>query len=259
MLSYPMRRLIFGLALLPTVAIAQFDELSFCEDVIPIASQSDRTEDELSFMITDIVTSELEPLFVDEAFDAELQESLIHHATVQIAMCFVVGPSDSLDVERAMTILEASADAGYSPAIHQLASLRVFMSDNGELQRSGFLALKREADAGSAYSAGKLGHAYALGRGTERNVALALEHYTMAANAGMTSWQYELAHVYEQGYFGLAIDRQQADYWRNYQPKVHLEVYECVVANGYARGTFPENREVQEEFAEACQRAAQSE
>ena len=151
-----------------------------------------------------------------------------------------------------MAVLEGPASSGDSGAAHMLASIQVFRSDDPKLQRKGFLTLKQEADDGSAYSAGKLGWAYALGRGTEKSEKRALEQYFIAAKAGMTYWQFLLAHVYEQGYYGQPVDPERAEYWRTYEPKIHIAKYECEIAQDYERGIFPANEQLQKQYMDAC-------
>jgi len=68
----------------------------------------------------------------------------------------------------------------------------------------------------------------------------------------MTYWQYLLAHAYEKGYLGLAIDEQRANYWRDHKPKVHVALYECWVAIYYADGTFPKNEELRVNYQKVC-------
>ena len=151
-----------------------------------------------------------------------------------------------------MAILEIPASEGHEGSAHMLASMQLFQSDDPVLQSRGFSVLQKEAQEGSAYSSGKLGWAYAMGVGTEKDEQRALELYFIAANAGMTYWQYLLAHAYEQGYYGLPVDQERAEYWREFEPKSHITAYECEIASNYERGLYPPNSELEQRYKEGC-------
>jgi TPR repeat protein len=134
-----------------------------------------------------------------------------------------------------------------------IASIDVFQSDDPARQKAGFQVLESEyVDQDSGYAAGKLGWAYQRGLGVEENLDKALELYNIAAEQGMTYWQYLLSHAYERGYLGLDIDTERAQYWREFKPKVHIAQYECWVAIYYQDGTFPVNEELAAEYQEIC-------
>lgn len=124
---------------------------------------------------------------------------------------------------------------------HAEASRKLFQSKNEKEQKEGFLYLQREANEGSAYSTGKIGWAYQMGFGVDKNISKAKKLYESAAKSGMTYWQFLLAHAHEQGYLGFSKSEEKYQYWLNYQPKVHLDKYECWVANYYEMGIFPKN------------------
>lgn len=142
-------------------------------------------------------------------------------------------------------------------AAHVLASLRVFALDDPKAQEIGFRELMAEYQDGGVYAAGKLGWAYQRGRGVEADLARAIEFYEVAARGGMTYWQILLSHAYEQGYLGLPQSDQQAAYWREMKPKVHLAVHECWVAAYYGDGTFPGGEARQSQYADACSQSGQ--
>ena len=171
---------------------------------------------------------------------------------MNIADCYMTGRGTDRDIQKAMAVLEIPARSGHENSAHMLASMQLFQSNDPELQRRGFLVLQQEADDGSAYSAGKVGWAYAMGWGTEKDEQRALKQYFIAANAGMTYWQYLLAHAYELGYYGLPVDLEQAEHWRNLKPKIHIAIYECEIAGSYERGLFPTNLKLQRQFRDAC-------
>lgn len=124
---------------------------------------------------------------------------------------------------------------------HVEASKKLFQSNNEKDQKEGFIYLHRESDEGSAYSTGKIGWAYQMGFGVQKDLAKAKQLYESAAKSGMTYWQYLLAHAYEQGYLGFTKSEEKYQYWLNYEPKIHTAKYECWVANYYDMGIFPKS------------------
>ena len=241
------------LSILPIAGVAQLADDRFCQNLAtfehlsPEEYESYEKWSEEYFLEAFAAHTEL-----DQASDLMPDGWLKNQIATSIADCYLTGRGTDKDVRKAMSILEAPASTGYEVAVHMLASLQVFSSDDPALQREGFLTLQQVANNGSAYSAGQLGWAYALGRGTEKNEQRALEQYFIAAKAGMTYWQFLLAHAYEQGYYGLPIDPDKAKYWREFKPKVHTAKYECQVAQNYERGTFPANEELHKKYLDAC-------
>lgn len=184
----------------------------------------------------------------------DFEEGWLRHGLIeQIADCYARGIGTDKDIEKAMALLELPAREGSSQAQHYLASLRVFDTDDPELQRMGFEVLESEyVESGSAFAAGKVGFAYQKGLGVEPDQEKATELYEYAARNGMTYWQYLLAHAYEKGYLGLEVDEERSAYWLTYEPKVHRVAYECLVAVYYADGTFPENEELKSRYRKTC-------
>ena len=142
---------------------------------------------------------------------------------------------------------------GHDSAAHMLASMRVFSSNDPEGRRKGFSRLEKEYKDGSAYSAGKLGWAYQRGLGADANLERAIELYEEAARRGMTYWQFLLAHAHEEGYLGFPPSEERAEYWLAMEPKIHIDKYECWVANYYRDGIFPSNEEKLAEYANICE------
>ena len=240
------------LVLLPSICVSQPTISQICSDFQEFESQYTKPKHEIAEVVSDFLDSRIAVETDQESvlYDPSLLKRL--YSSIELAECFSIGPLDRRDNHKAMAILQSPAEAGNKTAIHSLASLQVFATDNRRLQEVGFETLKKEANAGSAYSTGKLGKAYALGRGTKRDPEKALENYFKAARAGMTYWQYLLAHSYEHGYYGLPIDEEQAKYWRELQPKTHYLKYECVIAGDYKLGIFPRDEELLEKFTRAC-------
>ena len=240
---------------MPVIGTAQLAPDEFCEDLSTYERLTPEEYESLQQWGEDYIDTILASDSQDGRLsDAIPEDWLRSQIAKHVADCYLTGRGTERDIEKAMAVLDIPAKSADSGSAHMLASMRVFKSDDPELQRKGFLTLKQEADSGSAYSAGKLGWAYALGRGTEKNEQRALEQYFIAANAGMTYWQFLLAHAYEQGYYGLPIDPDQTKYWREFEPKIHIAKYECEIAGNYERGTFPANEELHKQYLDACKK-----
>jgi len=244
------------LVVLPPIVVAQRASDEFCENLEAFESLSPDEYESLgqwSDEYLDAILADQPPL--TDATDDMPEDWLRYSVATQIADCYMTGRGTKRDIYKAIAVLEIPAKAGHENSAHMLASVQVFQSEDPELQRRGFLALQDEAQSGNAYSAGKVGWAYAMGWGTDKDERLALEQYFIAARAGMTSWQYLLAHAYEQGYYGLPVDQERAAYWREFEPRIHIANYECEIAGSYERGLFPPNPEVQERYRTECNKA----
>lgn len=238
---------------LPVIGSAQLADDEFCENLTIFEQLSSDDYESLEQWSEESLDATFEVISQSARMsDAMPDDWLRNQVATYIADCYMTGRGTERDIRKAMAVLAVPASAEHSSSAHMLASMQVFHSKDPEIQRVGFLALQQEAEAGSAYSAGKVGWAYAVGLGTERNEHLALEQYSIAADAGMTYWQHLLAHAYERGYYGLPIDLEKAAYWREFQPKIHYSKYECEVAGNYGRGTFPANEKLESQFREAC-------
>ncbi len=184
---------------------------------------------------------------------SEYSDSLEGWKYFSLAECYWNGIVVEMDRQLGNSVMRLAASKGSRPAEHMIASIDVFQSSDPTRQRAGFKVLESEyMDRGSAYAAGKLGWAYQRGLGVDKDREKALELYNIAAQRGMTYWQYLLAHAYEKGYLGLEIDDERAKYWREFKPKVHVAVYECWVSVYYQDGTFPESDELASDFQKIC-------
>jgi len=173
------------------------------------------------------------------------------------AECILMGYLGEIDIHKVTKLLVSAEATGDHQASHMIASIKAFNSADPEVQKEGVEAINREFDAGSKFSAGKLGWAYHLGAGVKKDDRRALELYKIAAEGGMTLWQFLLSHAYEQGYYGLRSDTTKSDYWRKYQPKVQVYSYECAVASLYREGrSFPNNIPIQQKYEAMCEDAA---
>jgi TPR repeat protein len=171
------------------------------------------------------------------------------------ADCYIKGIGVERDVGKGKSLLSEAHEMGDKQAGHILANLKVFRSNSKEEQKEGLELLKKEYQIGSKFSAGKLGWAYNAGLGAKKDEEKAFEYYKIAAEGGMTLWQYLLAHIYEEGYYGKKPDIQQVEYWKSYRPKVHVYTYECAVAQLYSgKVSFPENPEIENKFVGLCKR-----
>jgi TPR repeat protein len=169
--------------------------------------------------------------------------------------CYLEGKYVKKDISRAVEYFKLAEKRGSKEASHILASLRLFQATDPKEKKKGFIAMEKEYKAGSAFAAGKLGHAYQMGFGVKPNLKKALELYEFAADKGMTNWQFLLAHAYEKGYLGLKQDSNKAQYWLNKQPKVHNVDYDCLIAQYYRDGAYPKNSELHRHHSEKCKKA----
>ena len=214
---------------------------------------------ELPELETELVSSEsisrfeqqFKELNPDDA--AEFSGSLQGSIYFTLAECYWSGIVVEENRPLANTIMRLAAIKGSHPATHMIASIDVFQSGDPARQKAGFQVLESEyEDQDSGYAAGKLGWAYQRGLGVEKNLDKALELYNIAAERGMTYWQYLLAYAHERGYLGLDIDIERAEYWRDFKPKVHIAQYECWVAIYYQNGIYPANEELAAEYQKIC-------
>lgn len=242
------------LAVCPLAGQAQFAEYETCAQLAELESIAAEHLGEFSEQSEEWADEFIGMLSNGEVEGADLfpEDWASHSLHVQIASCYISGKGTERDIGKAMALLEGPAQSGYPSAVHILASLRLFKTDDPTLQRLGFEALEQEYEAGSAFAAGKIGWAYQRGLGVEPDRDKALELYEYAAESGMTYWQYLLAHAYEKGYLGLDVDPAKTAYWVAYKPKVHIALYECWVASYYKDGTFPPDDELQSQYQKIC-------
>ena len=171
------------------------------------------------------------------------------------AYCYLAGMGVTQDNARAIELLKQSSKGGDARSDHVLASLYLFASNDYEFQKEGFEILQKEADGGSAWAVGKLGYAYFEGRGVDRDIQKSLEYYEVAAKKGMTPWQHLLRYIYEQGIYGVEKDRAKSEYWKNYEPKIHIMEYSCAIAEYLRAGIALErNDELYALYDTNCQK-----
>lgn len=170
------------------------------------------------------------------------------------AECYLSGDGGvPKDQKIAKDLLEQAANRGDKDAMHMLASMRLFWSDDLSEQQQGFNQLMDEYRSGSAFAAGKIGYAFHQGLAVDADDAKALEYYEIAAKGGMTRWQLILSRIYEKGLYGVRPDQEKAKRWREYWPKVHVETYECVLASSYADGlALEKNEKMAAYFSDKC-------
>jgi TPR repeat protein len=249
-----LRIFIFVLATYPLTGLAQYADDEFCAQLAEMESMAAEHLNEFTELSEEWADEFVGLISNGEAKGDDLLPDnwASHSLHVQIASCYATGKGTDRDINKAMAFLEAPAQSGFPSAVHILASLRLFETDDPSLQRLGFEELEQEYKSGSAFAAGKLGWAYQKGLGVNPDQDKALEFYEYAAKSGMTYWQYLLAHAYEKGYLGLDVDLEKAAFWKAFKPKIHIALYECWVASYYGDGTFPANDELRTKYQETC-------
>ncbi|MEE2023658.1 SEL1-like repeat protein [Alkalimonas mucilaginosa] len=89
--------------------------------------------------------------------------------------CYMDGLAGAApNVDKAIPYFEYGAELGNTTSAHVLASLRLFYVRDVELQKLGFDYLNDEYLTGSMFAAGKLGEAYQLGLGTDKDLITAI-------------------------------------------------------------------------------------
>ena len=249
-----LRLVVLALISIPVSSYAQYALDEVCTNLAEIENWSEPELGEFAQLSEEYVTALLSKLGGQDVDPNEVfpDDWAKHGFRVQVASCYISGKGIARDTDKAMALLEEPAAAGYPAAVHILASLRLFNSEDPSLQRLGFEVLEKEYESGSAFAAGKLGWAYQKGLGVDPDRDKALELYEYAAQRGMTYWQYLLGHAYEKGYLGLEPDPEKAVGWITYKPKIHVALYECWVASYYADSTFPTNEELQIKYQKIC-------
>jgi len=249
-----LRLIAIALSTFPFSSYAQYALDEVCNNLAEIGNWSEPEVDEFAQSVDEYIAALLSRMGGGDVDPTKVfpDDWSKHGFRVQVASCYIGGKGTDRDTDKAMALLEQPAAAGFPSAVHILASLRLFNTDDPSMQRRGFEVLEQEYKSGSAFSAGKLGWAYQKGLGVVPDRDKALELYEYAAQSGMTYWQYLLGHAYEKGYLGLDPDPEKAADWITYKPKVHIALYECWVASYYADGTFPSNEELQTKYQEIC-------
>ena len=248
-------KLISTLLLIPTIAIGQSSQEDLCKNIDEIIKLDQEQnigasyKDNLVEMFNSQTSGTSNANTLKE-LDSNWYLSGLYY---QKGLCYLNGVSVEKDINKAKEILKKSVSLNNKQAKYVLASINLFGSENPDDWKSGINVLLEEYKAGSFYSAGKIGWAYHLGRGVEKDDKKALELYTSAAQNGMTQWQYLLAHAYEQGYYGLPKDNKMVTYWLNYKPKVHKIEYNCTIYGLYNSGrSFPNNTTAKNKYEQLC-------
>lgn len=245
----PIHLLIIISALTCKQVIAQDWQDSLCEAI------AENDSKEYLLELENEVLREANAIFdmVEETSDRQLTVNKMKAGFLRtIGECYYLGIQVKKDVSKGLGFLKEAKQLGDKAAAHTLASDQLFYSENEKEQKKGLAYLEEEYKYGSAFSAGKLGWAYKRGLGVEADLEKAKEFYFYAAKAGMTYWQFLLAHAYERGYLGFEKDQEQYKYWLNYEPKVHIAFYECWITDYYHKGIYPRILEEFQRFRDAC-------
>jgi len=136
------------------------------------------------------------------------------------SMTAVAGPEEDLqagidafnqgDVNAAMVLYRAAADAGLAEAQTRLA----YILDYSEDDDGAVTWYRAAAQQGDADGQLGLGEMYAKGEGVDRDLAKAFEFIELAAANGHQSAIRILIRAYEDGGLGRQADPERAAYWQ---------------------------------------------
>ena len=115
---------------------------------------------------------------------------------------------DSDDIDDAKYYLEKSLEAGRDDAIIALGNIHLELEEYVEA----FECYKKAAAQKMVYSYNNLGHCYANGYGTPKNLRLAFIYFQMAAKEGISEAQFNLGSAYELG-SGTPVSFRKAFEW----------------------------------------------
>lgn len=114
------------------------------------------------------------------------------------------------DVVAAMTHYETAANAGSADAMARLG----WVLDQSELNEDAVKWYRASAEQGHGAGYFGLGEMYAKGEGVDKDEAVAVENFTLAAEKGHAQATRVLINAYENGLFGLAADAEKVAYWQ---------------------------------------------
>ena len=111
------------------------------------------------------------------------------------------------DIVAAMSHYQAAADIGSAEGQARLGWI-LDQSEQNEDAVKWYRASAEQGHAGGQYG---LGEMYAKGEGVEKDEAMAVKFFTLAADNGHAQTQRVLINAYTNGLFGLQVDAAKAD------------------------------------------------
>lgn len=131
-----------------------------------------------------------------------------------LALCYEHGRGVEKDVQKCIELYHKGAQLGHAPSQHSYACylMRGDYLDNDD--ETAFSLFEQSAMQGYKLAEFSLCKMYELGRGTEANLAKAIEWGEKAATGGSADTQYEVATLYTYTTDdGEMIDVERAKYW----------------------------------------------
>lgn len=131
-----------------------------------------------------------------------------------LALCYEHGRGVEEDVAQAVALYRKGAELGHAPSQHSLACYMMrgdYLANDDE---TAFSLFEQAAMQGYKLAEFSLCKMYELGRGTEANLAKAIEWGEKAATGGSANTQYEVAKLYTYTTDDREmIDVERARYW----------------------------------------------
>lgn len=131
-----------------------------------------------------------------------------------LALCYEYGRGVEEDVAKAVALYRKGAELGHAPSQNNLACYMMrgdYLANDDE---AAFLLFEQAAMQGYKLAEFSLCKMYELGRGTEVNLAKAIEWGEKAATGGSADTQYEVAKLYTYTTDdGEMIDVERSRYW----------------------------------------------
>lgn len=114
------------------------------------------------------------------------------------------------DVVGAIAALRPPAQAGHAPS----QTLLAFILDRADFADEAARLYQAAASQDDAEGHAGLANAYLTGRGVAKDEKRAWQHFSKAAELGHAPSMEVVANAYAKGQFGLAVDPDKAQQWR---------------------------------------------
>ena len=130
-----------------------------------------------------------------------------HH----LAFCLSTGSGCEKDLERAEILYLESAEEGWVPAKVESAFRHLLRAESEQEKKKAFDLISEAALSGSPFALCVIGHNFLLeGKGTEKNVSLALQKLHEASDLGNGAASELLGKIYMNGWHEVKVDDLRA-------------------------------------------------